>query len=432
MENKVSFIKLVDARFFKHLNTKSLIPFQEKTKRIEYLGKVYDNLIANFTSYKPKPPRNVISIPKNRYVIRMVPTFHLDDYCIYYFCLKVLENFIAENRVSGTFGGFRLGGKIRDKENQEFEPANEDSYNENSFYTFAWKQEYGEYQAKLYENALKMGSDYQFAVHFDIANFYDCIRLDLLKEKIENRVENSLCQDEIFILFRFLKYWNIEFDSEKSVGIPQDEVGDCSRILSNFFLQEYDKYIFGECRIRGATYLRYADDQIFFTKSREDAENLLYLASLKLHREGLNINSGKVSEFTNFQEFDDCFGFSIFQKLKFYSQDINQAFDLFIAKKESSSNFRESSVLKRLLHDKIDINLLQNQKRIKLLSFLWDEDFLLFANDHYMMQIYKMLKDDGEKEEFLKSLQYLASKTMFESFKIYLNKFIKNLPQFKN
>jgi hypothetical protein len=423
MKSKKEFIKLVDTRFFKHLNTKSLIPFKENRKHAEYLSFVYDNLLSNITNYKSKEPRKYISIPKNRYVIRMVPTFELDDYCIYYFSLKVLEDYIAENRVAGTFGGFRLGGKLRDKENQEFEPAFEDSYNENSFNLFAWKQEYGEYQAKLYETALKMGTEYQFAVHFDIANFYDCIRLDLLENKIRNRVNNNSCNDEIHLLFRFLKYWNSRFDSEKSVGIPQDEVGDCSRILSNFFLQDYDQFIFNQCYKKDACFLRYADDQIIFTKSKEDAEELMYLASHKLFEEGLNINTGKTKEFNNFQEFDDVYGFSIGEKLKFDQQDINKAFEMFIIKKGSCVNFRESSILRRLLHDKIKIGDLHNQKRIKLLSYLWDESFLLFSNDHYMKQIYKMLKDNGEKEEYLSTLESIGEKTSFESYKIHLEKF---------
>jgi hypothetical protein len=88
MKNKEEFIKLVDARFFKHLNTKSLILFGEKRKRTEYLSFVYDNLLSNIINYKPNPPRKYISFPKSRYVIRMVPPFELDDYCIYYFNLS--------------------------------------------------------------------------------------------------------------------------------------------------------------------------------------------------------------------------------------------------------------------------------------------------------------------------------------------------------
>jgi hypothetical protein len=34
-----------------------------------------------------------------------------------------------------------------------------------------------------------MGGEYRFAVHFDIANFYDCIRLDLLEKKIRKKLQ---------------------------------------------------------------------------------------------------------------------------------------------------------------------------------------------------------------------------------------------------
>lgn len=427
MKTKEEFIQLVDNRFFKHLLKNSLIPFGNIEKRDSFLGKVYDELHSDLLNYKPKTPRKYVSMPKNKYVIRMVPTFELEDYCIYYFCIKVLEDYIAENRIEGTYGGFRLGGKLRDKENQEFEPAFEDSYNENSFNSFAWKQEYNEYQAKVYENALKMGSEYQFAVHFDIANFYDCIRLDLLEKKIRNRIEDKSFNDEIHLLFRFLKYWNSKFDYEKTVGIPQDEVGDCSRILSNFFLQDSDQFSLNICNKKNAVFLRYADDYVIFSQSREDAEEILYEISHKLFEEGLNINTGKIKEFTTFQDFDDCYAFTIFEKLKFEEQSINQAFELFITKKENCVHFRESSVLKRLLHDKINLDELENRKRIKLLSFLRDEEFLLFASSHYMNQIYKMLKDNSEKEEFIKMLIAIKERTKFESYKIQVEYFINSL-----
>jgi hypothetical protein len=40
-----------------------------------------------------------------------------------------------------------------------------------------------------------------------------------------------------------------------------------------------------------------------------------------------------------------------------------------------------------------------------------------------MNQIYKMLKDGGEREEYLETLESIREKTKFESYKIYLEKF---------
>jgi len=359
------------------------MPFGEKKPREEYLGLAYEKLHSNLINYKPNPPRKYLSYPKSRYVIRMIPTFEMADYCIYYYCIKVLESYIAKNRIPGTFGGFRMGGKIRKKESLEFEPGFENSINENSFNAFAWKKEYGEYQSKLYKTAREMGNKFSFAVSFDIANFYDCIDLAKLRNKIEKRLgSNTQHKDEVYLLFRFLRYWNEKFDSNKNVGIPQDEVAECSRILANFFLQDYDKLIHTECLNRDSYYLRYTDDQIIFTKSKQAAKEIMYIASQKLFEEGLNINNGKILEFNNFQEFDDCYGFSVFENLQFDHQDINQAFEQFVMKKQSSRRFRESSILRRILHKKIDLSRLHNQKRLKLLSYLWDENFLLFATDH--------------------------------------------------
>ncbi len=423
MKNKEEFIKIIDNKFYNYLIKNSLIPFTNVIERKEFLSRLYDNLMSNFLNYKPKPPRNYISIPKNKYVIRMVPTFQLGDYCIYYFSIKVIEDYIAENRVEGTYGGYKLGGKLRIKENSDFEPTFEISYNENSFNSFAWKQEYGEYKAKLQEHALKMGVDYNYAVVFDIANFYDCIRLDLLELKIKERINCNLFDDEIYLLFNFLKYWNSEFDKNKTIGIPQDEVGDCSRILANFYLQSYDSYVEGICNEKHAKFFRFADDQIIFTKSKQDAESIMYKLSHQLFIEGLNINTSKVKEFMTFQDFEDYFSFSIFDKLKFETQDVNGAFELFLNKKHNCKDFKASSVLKRLLHNKINLSLLDQQNRIRLISYLWDEDFLLQAPAHYLYQIYRLLRDDCEKNEYLSTLEAIARKTQFESFKINHQRF---------
>lgn len=49
-----------------------------------------------------------------------------------------------------------------------------------------------------------------------------------------------------------------------------------------------------------------------------------------------------------------------------------------------------------------------------------------------MNQIYKMLKDEGEKKEYLKTLENIGQKTKFESYKIYLDKFKNTLLSKKN
>lgn len=424
MVTSEKFAKNVDRRFLKHLINSTMVPFDVGmgTDKNTFLKAMFDESFQSITDYMPKKPRKYISIPKNKYAIRMVPTFHMSDYCLYYYVIKELESYLAQNRVENTYGGYRLSGAIRGRENEDFEPDYMDSINENSFNVVAWKQEFGEYQTKLRQTAERMGTDFNFAVSIDVANFYDYIKLDSLESKIRAIVASQNHIDEIYVLFKFLKNWG---DYERHVGIPQDEIGDCSRILANFYLQDYDEKIHRICEQKGAVYLRYADDQVFFVNDRQLAEDILYDASYLLFQDGLNINAGKIKEFVSYQAFDDYYGFEVFEKLRFEEQDVNTAFDMFVDRKESGKKFRESSILKRLLHKKIKVNDLSNQKRIKLLSYLWDENFLLFANDHYMSQIYKLLTNDQERGEYLDTLLDLRNRTKFDSYKIQYEKFIK-------
>ncbi len=52
-------------------------------------------------------------------------------------------------------------------------------------------------------------------------------------------------------------------------------LGDCSRILANFYLQDYDAYMKVECDGQAASYLRYADDQIMMANDKEILYNIL-------------------------------------------------------------------------------------------------------------------------------------------------------------
>lgn len=358
----------------------------------------------------------------------MVPTFEINDYCIFYYCIKVLEEFISWNRVDWTFWGFRLGWQLREQENQEFiEPDSSDSINENSFNAFAWKKEYWEYQAKLREYTELMWTQYNYCVQVDIANFYDTIRLDFLEKKIRDVVPSFGYNDEIMLLFRFLKEWNKLNEPIKIVWIPQDEVWDCSRILSNFYLQSYDKYISDYCNNCSAKYIRYADDQLFFTQNKDDAEEILYHASVKLFHEWLNFNTWKTKEYKSYDELNNYYGFQIFEKLRFDNQNVNLAFNEIQERVNNRTTFRINSILKRLLHRKIDLTQLTERNRISLIDQLWNEDFLLFSDEHYMSRLYSILGSDNERLAFIEHLKNIWNRVFFESYKINLTRFLISL-----
>ena len=71
-------------------------------------------------------------------------------------------------------------------------------------------------------------------------------------------------------------------------------LADCSRILSNFYLQKYDQFAAGICTQAGATYFRYADDQMILLNDPGKIDNLLLLLTRNLDRYGLRVNQKKV------------------------------------------------------------------------------------------------------------------------------------------
>ncbi len=45
--------------------------------------------------------------------VARIPVFCIEDYIVYYFCIKELEEIISGNRTDHIFGGWTLGGKLR-------------------------------------------------------------------------------------------------------------------------------------------------------------------------------------------------------------------------------------------------------------------------------------------------------------------------------
>jgi hypothetical protein len=80
----------------------------------------------------------------------------------------------------------------------------------------------------------------------------------------------------------------------QTVGLPQDALADCSRILANFYLQKYDKFAARICAEMRAIYFRYADDQMILLEDPAKEERVLLLLTRKLDRYGLRVNQKKV------------------------------------------------------------------------------------------------------------------------------------------
>lgn len=167
----------------------------------------------------------------------------------------MLEDDIAINRTENTYGGWRIGNKIKIEEDAEIE------YVYKSYNPTLWNKNWKEFQNLLYRQIQMLDED-DIILKLDIANFYDNINLRLLEKKLLISVPSEK-MEFINMLMYFLRNWNLKNDKYhlKSVGIPQNDLGT-NQVLANFYLQNYDKTVKQICDISNAIYIRYADDQI--------------------------------------------------------------------------------------------------------------------------------------------------------------------------
>ena len=247
--------------------------------------------------YAPSIPETEIVIDKGYGVTRTVPVFCIEDYIVYYFCIKELEDVISGNRTDHTFGGWSLGGISRKLEDSDVELDTGFSGARYSFNPRAWRQAFGEFNSLLFSQ-LGTGA-YSHILQFDLANFYDCVRLDIL----ERWIREDAPADKgwiIALLFYFLNQWNRRNTGlhPQGVGIPQDALADCSRLLANYYLRRYDKFAAKICAEVGADYFRYADDQMILLNGTHRIEELMLLITRNLDRYGLRVNQKKVHQWT--------------------------------------------------------------------------------------------------------------------------------------
>lgn len=424
--SKVEFEKLFAGSFWEKLG-ESLIPISktEKPAKKAFLSFLYDEI--NTKKYYPDLPRGYIVSDKHNRVSRIVPVFGYKDSCVYFFCIKQLEEVIAINRVDGTFGGWTLGNPMKAKEEQEMENL-EDSLRDsplpfNSYNPVKWSNNWREFQKRAYAYSKK--GKYSFFLKFDIANFYDTINLHILENKI--RLITDIKQGFVVeLLFHLLQNWNRRFEryARKTVGIPQDEIGDCSRILANFYLQDYDTFIKQQCDKTSSAYLRYADDQIIMTNDRDVAYDIMFNASKELFKINLNINSSKVEEFTA-KEFYTYWAFEIFEMLedKEDKEKINQGIEMYFRWLGENVNFRSESVLKRIITVvSKDINIIAPHLKYRLLAEMYEPEFLI-SLDFWWLNRLASITDD--KVTLFNTLDKQIPKVRFNSYHYSLMKFYK-------
>ena len=351
---------------------------------------------------------------KSNNVARIIPVLTVKDELLYYFVCKMLEDEIAINRTENTYGGWILGNKIRLEEDSEID------YVYKSYNPLLWNKNWKDFQNILYNSVKDLSND-SIILKLDIANFYDNINLNLLEKKLLASVPTEKLE-YINILIYFLRNWNLKTEKYhfKSVGIPQNEFGDQSRLLANFYLQGYDKKIKQICDKSNAQYIRFADDQIIIVKDKSKINDIMYVISKELNTIGLNLNASKVKEY-NKDTIQIFYGIPIFQLLD--EKKYNEAAKKFFEYKENEKvDFNYISSLKRFLNLGLDKFNMSNRSKIK--AIITEYQFIRESNEYYMKKIYENL-DIEEKKELIELIYKISKETTYNSFHYNAINFIK-------
>jgi len=259
-----------------------------------------------------------LSAPKDKSVARFIPVLTYQDTAVYFCCTQHVDKALAASAVEQTYGAWRLGGARRDmEEKQALEllggegcPSMPPSCYNRSAWMRNWRK-YWKLLAAKYEHA----DDEAWFAMFDIANFYDSVDLGRLETSIRAVGGNE--SFAINVLFDLLRSWNkaLLLYAPNTKGLPMDLVGDCSRLLANFFLTPFDRSFRDYVRGYGGDFMRFADDMVVCAASEDKCQRFVYEASARLHDQGLNINVAKV-RYCSKGDFERFWGFVIMDRFE--------------------------------------------------------------------------------------------------------------------
>jgi hypothetical protein len=405
--------------FWKAFESKGFPIYIPKTRedRAELIKNVHSSIFS--ARYSASIPEAEFIMNKGYGVARTVPIFCIEDYCVYYFCIKELEDVLCKKRTPNTFGGWSLGGEFRRKEHREIECEASD-YGRYSFNPLAWVQAFGEFNSILFAQLDK--EHYSHILQFDLSNFYDSVRLDILERWIreESPQEKGWV---ITLLFYLLNNWNRRNTGlhPQSVGIPQDALADCSRILANYYLHLYDDFAYTICSKIGAQYFRYSDDQMILLNDKSKVDILLLLLTRKLDRFNLRVNQKKVQIWTSDQlklhryreihEILPCKDSKNNPEL--VKQFVNAYLSIPVTDLEKSWN-SGTPLLNKLLW--LNFELMQESQANEIFHRLISERFILMADHKKLKRIYELNQLRKKPINFIQFLIDLGDSTVHNSF----------------
>jgi hypothetical protein len=304
---------------------------------------------VNDGSYASRRIHGFLSAPKGSSVARFIPVLTFTDTAVYFACMQHIDRKLAGATVPNTFGGWQLGTARREMEEQEamrlFSGEGCPSMPSSCYNRAAWMkhwQSFWKLLAARYEGA----DDEAWFAMFDIANFYDSVDL----RRLETSVRAASGDDHfaINVLFHLLGSWNraLCLYTHSTKGLPMDLVGDCSRLLANYFLTTFDKAFREHVQSHNGDFMRFADDMVVCSETRVGCEKFVFEASSRLHELGLNVNVAKV-KYCSKREFQRFWGFVIMDR--FESGEVKDALSLLREVVDDNAFGRRSTALKRAI-----------------------------------------------------------------------------------
>lgn len=149
---------------------------------------------------------------------------------------------------------------------------------------------------------------YKYVLRLDIDNFFDTINHDILQKRL---VATGMEPEIVRLIMLCVKMGKVRQNSlewvETEYGTPQGAV--LSPILSNLYLHSFDQFAVS----KNVPYVRYADDFLFLTETKEQAEEILTKTETHL-KEKLELSLNQPPEIIDLNDGFDFLGITIKDK----------------------------------------------------------------------------------------------------------------------
>lgn len=151
-------------------------------------------------------------------------------------------------------------------------------------------------------------SQYKYVLRLDIDNFFDTIDHEILQKRL---IATGTEAEIVRLIMLSVKMGKVKQNSlewvEMEYGTPQGAV--LSPILSNLYLHSFDQFAVS----KNVPYVRYADDFLFLTETKEQAEEILAKTESHL-KEKLKLSLNQPPEIIDLNDGFDFLGITIKDK----------------------------------------------------------------------------------------------------------------------